>query len=54
MEEGAWNGYHNNGQLNYKGNYKNGKREGIYFSYDELGREFKDNYKDGVHVLTIR
>tara|TARA_R110000744_G_scaffold356457_1_gene463214 strand:+ start:185 stop:670 length:486 start_codon:yes stop_codon:yes gene_type:complete len=53
-KDGDWVLYYNNGLLRSKGNYKNGKIEGIYFSYDELGREFKDNYKDGVHVLTIR
>ena len=31
-EDGAWIGYHENGQLWFKENYKNGKKEGAWVS----------------------
>ena len=40
--------YHENGQLRFKGNYKDGKEDGLVERYDENGQlEFKLNYKDG-------
>ena len=53
MEEGAWIGYHNNGQLNYKGNWKNGKQDGAWVGYNEDGTVDKAStgtFKDGVKI----
>ena len=45
--DGAWIGYHENGQLWWKGNYRNGKREGAYVQYHENGQfSVKGNYKN--------
>ena len=33
FREGAWVGYHVNGQLSWKGNYKNSQHEGFWVSY---------------------
>ena len=42
LKDGLWNGkytkYHENGQLEKKGNYKNGKREGLWEWYNEDGQ----------------
>ena len=47
-QEGAWVGYHDNGQLFYKGYYKNGKTEGSWVSYWRNGQLFsKGYYKNG-------
>ena len=41
-------GYHKNGQLKSKANYKNGERDSLWESYYENGElEIKANYKDG-------
>jgi hypothetical protein len=58
-EEGAWVGYHKNGQLWYEGNYKNGKSEGTWTEYHTNGQLWsKGNYKngrlDGVWVVYSR
>jgi len=34
---GSWVGYHENGQLSYKGTYKDGKRHGLWVRYFEDG-----------------
>ena len=40
--------YYNNGQLMVKGNFKDGKREGVFVNYDEGGQlKGTGNYKDG-------
>ena len=39
--EGAWIGYHRNGQLSFKGNYKNGKYDGSWVSYNKNGTVVK-------------
>ena len=40
--------YHKNGQLQYKRNYKDGKRDGLTEGYYENGQlQYKVNYKDG-------
>ena len=40
--------YHENGQLEYKGNYKNGEQDGLVESYHKNGQLYKkENYKDG-------
>ena len=40
-------GYHKNGQLAWKGNYKKGKSEGQWLWYTENGQlEIKGNYED--------
>ena len=47
-QEGAWVGYHTNGQLSNTGNWKNGKRHGAWVSYWENGQLwYKGNYKNG-------
>mgnify|MGYP001335816020 CR=1 FL=1 len=55
LEEGAWVGYWNNGQLSYKGNYTNGKEEGAWVFYHSNGQlrrrgNYKNGKKDGVWV----
>ena len=45
---GCFVNYHENGQLECKGNYKDGKRDGLWEWYHDNGRlESKRNYKDG-------
>ena len=40
--------YHDNGQLEMRGNYKDGKDDGLWESYYENGQlEMRGNYKDG-------
>jgi|TARA_B110000902_G_scaffold125559_1_gene146538 antitoxin component YwqK of YwqJK toxin-antitoxin module len=40
--------YYENGQLSSKGNYKDGKKDGLWEYFDENGQlRFKSNYKDG-------
>jgi len=40
--------YHDNGQLDYKSNWKDGKIDGLEEGYFEDGQlEYKGNYKDG-------
>lgn len=40
--------YHDNGQLSFKGNYKDGELDGLAKGYFDNGQlRFKDNYKDG-------
>ena len=40
--------YHENGQLEMRGNYKDGKDDGLWESYYENGQlEMRGNYKDG-------
>ena len=42
---GAWI----NKQVNWKGNYKDGKRDGLYIEWDEYGKVREEiNFKDGV------
>ena len=57
--DGAWVGYHKNGQLWYENNYKNGKSEGTWTDYHTNGQLWsKGNYKngrlDGVWVVYSR
>ena len=41
--------YHENGQLEYTGIYKDGKEEGLHETYHENGQlEYKTNFKDGI------
>tara|TARA_B110000238_G_scaffold188816_1_gene220231 strand:+ start:65 stop:271 length:207 start_codon:yes stop_codon:yes gene_type:complete len=50
--EGGW-GYHENGQLWWKGNYKNDKKEGDFVWYYEDGTLNKLNtgtYKNNVKI----
>ena len=43
--------YHENGQLEASGNYKDGKMEGLHELYYENGQlEFKGNFKDGEEI----
>ena len=47
--------YHENGQLEDKGNYKDGKRDGLWVSYHDNGqlwyeRTYKDGKTDGPWV----
>jgi hypothetical protein len=51
--EGAWVGYHVNGQLSWKGNYKNSQHEGFWVSYEENGtvqKRLTGTFKDGVKI----
>ena len=42
---------HKNGQLKFKGNYKDGKRDGLSESYPENGQvDEKGIYKDGKEI----
>ncbi len=47
-KEGPWVGYHDNGQLWWKGDYKDGKKDGPWVYYHENGQlESKGDWKDG-------
>ena len=53
VKNGSQFGYNENGQLEYKGHYKNGKPEGYWVGYDVTGtfsKEFSGTYKNGVKV----
>ena len=53
MNEGVWVYYYDNGQLDFKGNYKNGKKEGAWVAYDKYGAPwamFTGTFKDGVKI----
>ena len=40
--------YHENGQLDFKGNYKNGKKEGAWVAYHKNGQLlYKGNFENG-------
>ena len=41
-KEGSWEHYHPNGQLFYKGDYKNGRENGYWVGYYSDGREIKE------------
>ena len=48
IQNGEWIEYWENGQLEGKRNYKNGKVEGEYLKYYENGQlKYKSNHKDG-------
>jgi len=52
--DGAWVGYHENGQLLSKGNFKNGERDGAWVDYGENGAlKDKGNFKNGERVGTF-
>ena len=43
--------YHDNGQLKYKWNYKDGEEDGLHVWYLENGQlQFKTNYKNGEEI----
>tara|TARA_B110000259_G_scaffold12566_1_gene13387 strand:+ start:153 stop:464 length:312 start_codon:yes stop_codon:yes gene_type:complete len=51
QENSSWGSYWDNGQLNYKGNYNNGKREGsyeLYYRNGQLNKKMKWKYGFGV------
>jgi len=42
--------FHENGQLEYTGIYKDGKEEGLHETYHENGQlQYKENYKNGKY-----
>jgi antitoxin component YwqK of YwqJK toxin-antitoxin module len=46
--DGLYESYHKNGQLDRKGNYKDGRPDGLFIGYYENGQPaFKVNYKNG-------
>ena len=46
--EGPWVSYYDNGQLMFKGAYKNGKNEGPWVGYHDNGQlASKGDYKNG-------
>ena len=48
LKQGAWVGYHKNGKLAYKGNYKDGEQDGPWVWYLKNGQlTGKGTYKDG-------
>ena len=52
--EGEWIWYYENGQLQFKSNYKDGKKDGETFWYKENGKLIKTEiYKDGKFIETI-
>ena len=53
MKEGAWFIRYSNGQLSFKGNYKNDKEEGTWVGYGLDGRVQKERtgtFKNGVKI----
>ena len=52
-KDGAWETYHENGQLKIKVSYKNGKPHGSYEEYFDNGNsEWQGAYKDGQLKIT--
>ena len=56
MREGPWVTYYDNGQLETKGNYKNGKWDGPWIGYRRSGRlywkgDYKNELKEGPWVF---
>jgi len=48
VKEGKWFSYYDNGKLEGKGSYKNGKREGEWVWYHDNGKLYsKGSYKNG-------
>ena len=46
--EGIWIGYHSNGQLKFKFNFKDGEENGFYQRYhSDVQLDIKGNFKDG-------
>ena len=46
--DGLYESYHKNGQLDWKGNYKDGRQDGLFIGFYENGQlAFKVNYKNG-------
>ncbi|SVE03846.1 uncharacterized protein METZ01_LOCUS456700, partial [marine metagenome] len=41
--EGPWVEYHDDGQLLYEGNYKNGKKEGPWIVYNSDGTVWEEH-----------
>ena len=55
LKQGEWEGYYDNGELESKGNYKDGKRDGYWEDYWDNGQleskgNFVDNKKDGKKI----
>ena len=50
--DGFWESYYDNGQLNWKGNYKAGLEEGLFEHFKENGKfEKKERWKNGRRVF---
>ena len=48
---GLWENYYENGQLEFKANYKDGELDGLYEFYSENGQlEYRICYKNSKHV----
>ena len=48
LPDGPFETYYENGQLDERGNYKDGKEDGVWEKYYENGElEERDNWKDG-------
>ena len=48
LREGYWEGYHNNGNLRFKGNYLNDKLEGYWEGYHNNGNiSYRGSYTKG-------
>ena len=53
--EGEWLYYYDNGQLQFKSNYKDGKKDGETFWYKENGKLIKTEiWKDNKLIETIK
>ncbi len=51
LEDGPWEEYHPNCQLNYKGYYKNGQQDGYWEWYYSDGQlAYKGCYKNGKEI----
>ena len=54
LKDGLWEGkyteYYSNGQLEWKGHYEDGKKDGLWELYDLWGRIKKENYVYGVKI----
>jgi antitoxin component YwqK of YwqJK toxin-antitoxin module len=54
VEDGYWEYYHLNGELNCKGPYINGRQEGEWEFYNTSGQfVFKKHFIDGLPPPTI-
>jgi len=52
-KDGTWASYHDNGQLNFKGTYKEGERDGPWVGCTKGGTVWEfmtGNFKDGEKV----
>ena len=48
--DGLWEEYHKNGQLSYKYNYKDGKKDGVWVNFNQMVLLKTETWKDGGRI----